>query len=128
MNGNLRKDQNFVKFGSQIEMDSCFGPQFSSTYELRSVVEHLGGANSGHFITMRRHNWGANLDTNLISKSHVEEKHTKAYLELIQSDLRSESQVKTGTWVLANDAEIRFISLKQVLQSNAYMLFYSLRP
>lgn len=52
--GNMRKNQNYIKFSKTIDLSDCFGEQFKHKYELKSVVEHLGGPNSGHFIVSHR--------------------------------------------------------------------------
>jgi uncharacterized UBP type Zn finger protein len=72
-------------------------------YDLVSVVEHLGNAESGHYITYRR----------------ISPPSTSVDSQLIHS-LSSE-------WVVCSDGSVRNVSFKDVASSCAYLLFYEKR-
>ena len=58
MYGNIVKNNSFIKFPQLLNLNQWFDTKFEhNKYELKSVVEHLGGADSGHFITYRKHIW-----------------------------------------------------------------------
>ncbi|GAB1608180.1 ubiquitin carboxyl-terminal hydrolase 30-like [Argonauta hians] len=64
------------------------------TYRLIAVIEHIGDVVSGHFVSYRR-----------CPTSKSGEKHS-------------------DKWLFTSDALVRKVSLAQVLNSEAYMLFY----
>jgi len=73
---------------------------------------------------MRKINWKtdnikkANFDESKASKS-------KSYIDLMSDYSESGINIQNpGTWVSANDENIRFVSLHEVLSRNAYMIFY----
>lgn len=55
--GNICKNNKFIKFPQILNLGNIFGSQNTHVYQLKSVVEHYGGANSGHYVTMRKVNW-----------------------------------------------------------------------
>jgi ubiquitin C-terminal hydrolase len=72
-------------------------------YDLLSVVEHLGNAESGHYITYRR-----------ISPPSTSVDSQQGY------SLSSE-------WVVCSDGSVRNVAFKDVASSCAYLLFYERR-
>ena len=126
------KINNFIKFPYLLRASKWFGDNFNHQFELKSVVEHLGGANSGHFLTMRKLNWSndAKYNVDALEESHkVEElNHKSAFIRSL-TDLNEGSDYPSedwnpGAWIIANDSSVSFISLSEVLKSTAYMLFY----
>ena len=122
--GNIIKNNKFIKFPQILKLNNCFGDQFCQQYELKSVAEHFGGSGGGHFTAMRKINWKtdnikkANFDESKASKS-------KSYIDLMSDYSESGINIQNpGTWVSANDENIRFVSLHEVLSRNAYMIFY----
>ena len=73
-----------------------YGTRLSPRYVLMAVVQHLGGADSGHYITYRR------------KPCHMQ----------MAADMH-ESQ-----WVQISDDKIWDVPLKTVLAAEAYLLFY----
>lgn len=64
------------------------------TYRLIAVIEHIGDVVSGHFVSYRR-----------CPTSKSGEKHS-------------------DKWLFTSDTVVKKVSLSQVLNSEAYMLFY----
>ena len=128
MFGNISKNHAFIKFPNVLDISECFEGQDKQKYELKSVVEHLGGSNSGHFMTMRKLEWGK--EQNSLKLDHdsnaLKDKLRKSESIFgINGAISSEDlENYPGTWVRANDDLIDFISLKEVLHTDAYMLFY----
>eukprot|EP00345_Euplotes_harpa_P002215 CAMPEP_0168331850 /NCGR_PEP_ID=MMETSP0213-20121227/8586_1 /TAXON_ID=151035 /ORGANISM="Euplotes harpa, Strain FSP1.4" /LENGTH=133 /DNA_ID=CAMNT_0008335719 /DNA_START=1359 /DNA_END=1760 /DNA_ORIENTATION=- len=129
----MHKDKNFIRFPQILRTTTCFGKQFDYYYDLKSVVEHLGGANSGHFLTMRKLPWGSHtgcqdLDHSPSHGQDVDESRSSAFKKLLEGQNEfidyPINHDNPGTWVLANDSSISFVPLKDVLNSSAYMLFY----
>ena len=135
MDGNVYKDKNFIKFPYLLNASKWFGEFFNHHFQLKSVVEHIGGANSGHYISMRQLNWSNNLNPNKLVDSIYQNNKFEASscksafirsLSGISDDYEDYplSEWNPGTWVIANDSSIEFIPLSDVLKSTAYMLFY----
>jgi len=68
---------------------------FNNNYSLRAVVVHMGGIDSGHFVTYRR-----------------------------EPFCPVESGSKVRNWYYTSDSVVRMASVEEVLKSNPYMLFY----
>jgi len=72
----------------------------NSNYMLRAVVVHLGGIDSGHFVTYRRE-----PSCPLTSEPSQNSKTRKS-------------------WFCTSDSVVREVPVEDVLKSNPYMLFY----
>lgn len=72
----------------------------NSNYTLRAVVVHLGGIDSGHFVTYRRE-----PSCPLTSEPSQNSKTRKS-------------------WFCTSDSVVREVPVEDVLKSNPYMLFY----
>jgi len=73
---------------------------FTNNYTLRAVVVHMGGIDSGHFVTYRREPV-CPVDSG-----------------------SSDSSGKRKSWFYTSDSVVRSASVEEVLKSNPYMLFY----
>lgn len=93
--GNLTKRQDFVRFQEELNVSNLVYTNRLTenwkpvVYHLRAVVEHLGTAHSGHFVTFRQHSM--------------------------------EGRVK---WFYTSDTFVRAATIKEVMKSSPYMLFY----
>jgi len=83
--------------GFSTAMDSC---SFNNNYALRAVVVHLGGIDSGHYVTYRR----------------------EPVCPVTSSMTSSERQPRR--WFYTSDALVKEVSVEDVLKTNPYMLFY----
>lgn len=72
----------------------------TSSYTLMAVVQHLGGAGSGHYVTLRR------------APRHY------------RGDDAAADSGSPCSWIKVSDDVVRPASLAEVLDSQAYMLFY----
>ena len=66
---------------------------------MRAVVVHMGGIDSGHFVTYRR----------------------EPACPLADLD---QAASKRKAWFYTSDSVVREVSVEEVLKSNPYMLFY----
>jgi len=76
------------------------------TYDLVSVVEHLGNANSGHYITYRR----------VVSPPPSHKSSTSV-----------DEEATSPEWVVCSDGSVRNVTFSQVTSCAAYILFYERR-
>lgn len=101
----LAKDERRVRFSGRMcawrQPWELVGPGTQRpTYELAAVVEHLGGAlASGHYQTYRRVNSPGELP-----------------------------QDRSVQWYCCSDTTVQPVGLEQVLQAQAYLLFYTMTP
>lgn len=74
----------------------------SYVYKLKSVLEHWGNSYCGHYVAMKRLDWGS------------------------KASLKGEKEIPGGSypWVLADDESTSFKDSYDSLQMEAYMLFY----
>lgn len=123
--GNLVKNSKFIKFPQILKLSRCFGEQYTHQYELKSVAEHIGGSYGGHYVAMRKMNWRTDKRNHEMESNESKLSHSKSYMELMDDYSESGINIQNpGTWVLANDEYIKFITLQEVLSTKAYMLFY----
>ena len=63
-----------------------FYHNYSRIYNLQAVVEHLGGPESGHYCTYRRHGsqWICTSDTAVYPVSRTEVLQCQAYMLMYQ--------------------------------------------
>lgn len=100
--GRISKLSGHVRFQETLDMRPFMDPRCikdRTAYNLIGVVEHSGSMGGGHYVAYVRGN-GSGSRTSTGSSS-------------------------TGkTWFYASDAYVREVSLAEVLQSEAYILFY----
>jgi len=77
-----------------LTLDSS-GGSFNNNYALRAVVVHLGGIDSGHYVTYRR-------EPQCPVSDHKEQRQ----------------------WFYSSDSLIKEVTVEDVLKTNPYMLFY----
>lgn len=100
----LDKEEAKVKVDGSYKSSDLDANSHLLTYDLVSVVEHLGNANSGHYITYRRVSPPSQK-----SSTSVDEEAT------------------TPEWVVCSDGSVRNVTFAQVASCTAYMLFYEKR-
>ena len=97
----LDKEEAKVKVDGSYKSSDLDANSHLLTYDLVSVVEHLGNANSGHYITYRR----------VSPPSH-------------KSSTSVDEEATTPEWVVCSDGSVRSVTFAQVASCTAYMLFY----
>lgn len=100
----LDKEEAKVKVDGSYKSSDLDANSHLLTYDLVSVVEHLGNANSGHYITYRR----------VSPPSH-------------KSSTSVDEEATTPEWVVCSDGSVRSVTFAQVASCTAYMLFYEKR-
>lgn len=100
---------------------SVSGHDGGMDYDLRAVIVHRGGADSGHYTAFRK------LESN-------HEETVEALPGLARKALHGEGEGEKGgvgagkeEWVYISDEDVETVSEKKVLSSEAYMLFYRQR-
>ncbi|KAH7664142.1 Ubiquitinyl hydrolase 1 protein [Dioscorea alata] len=98
--GRLSKLRGHIPFQETLDLKPYMDPRSDKTekcsYRLVGVVEHSGGMSGGHYV------------------AYVRGERSKG------KDLKSSGPA----WYYASDAFVRGVSLNEVLQSDAYILFY----
>lgn len=100
---------------------SVSGQDGGMDYDLRAVIVHRGGADSGHYTAFRK------LESN-------HEEAMEAPAGLARRAPRGRGEGESGEhgagkeeWVYISDEDVETVSEKKVLSSEAYMLFYRQR-
>lgn len=91
-------------------------------YDLRAVIVHDGGADAGHYKAFR--NLGSGAEP---KKAMKETRPAPDMLEQTRRVLRRSSSMSDayeGRWVSLSDETVQAVSAREVLASQAYMLFY----
>lgn len=84
-------------------------------YDLKAVIVHQGGANTGHYTAFRK------------LESGEEDSRSEATEMAHQPAPRGRGAQGEGDWVDISDETVRRVSVRHVLASQAYMLFYRRR-
>eukprot|EP00268_Persea_americana_P040468 TRINITY_DN40204_c0_g1_i2.p1 TRINITY_DN40204_c0_g1~~TRINITY_DN40204_c0_g1_i2.p1 ORF type:complete len:1010 (-),score=211.69 TRINITY_DN40204_c0_g1_i2:505-3534(-) len=99
--GRLSKLSGLVSFRDTLDLCPYMGPRSGEMekcmYRLVGVVEHSGTMRGGHYV---------------------------AYFKGAMSRGKIEKEGGSSTWYYASDAHVHEVSLTEVLQSEAYILFY----
>ncbi|XP_068666333.1 ubiquitin carboxyl-terminal hydrolase 2-like [Aristolochia californica] len=100
--GRLCKISGHVSFRETLNLGPYMDPRFKEDdekcwYRLVGVVEHLGTMRGGHYV---------------------------AYVRGERNKRQSGNDVLSSVWFYASDTSVREVSLAEVLQSEAYILFY----
>ncbi|XP_074569664.1 ubiquitin carboxyl-terminal hydrolase 2-like [Curcuma longa] len=99
--GRLSKLRGHVLFQEILDLRLYLDPRCEEkencSYSLFGVVEHSGGMSGGHYI---------------------------AYVRGQRDSGKARKDVNSSSWFYASDAHIREAALSEVLQSEAYILFY----
>lgn len=99
--GRYKKLKGHVRFNEMLDIQPFMDPRCkvnnSSTYRLVGVVEHLGTMTSGHYI---------------------------AYARACKIGGRQQQSSGSKSWFYASDGQVREASLEEVLNCEAYILFY----
>lgn len=88
-------------------------------YDLRAVIVHDGGADAGHYKAFRNLGSGEG--------AMKETRPAPDMLEQTRRVLRRSSSLSDtydGSWVSLSDETVQAVSVREVLASQAYMLFY----
>ncbi|KAG9445700.1 hypothetical protein H6P81_011828 [Aristolochia fimbriata] len=99
--GRLSKISGHVSFRETLNLRPYMDPRFKEDekcwYHLVGVVEHQGTMRGGHYV---------------------------AYVRGERNKRQSENDILNSVWFYASDAFVREVSFTEVLQSEAYILFY----
>uniref|UniRef100_A0ACD5YE17 Uncharacterized protein n=1 Tax=Avena sativa TaxID=4498 RepID=A0ACD5YE17_AVESA len=100
-NGRFRKLKGHVCFKETLDIRPFMDPRSkendSTTYRLVAVVEHMGSMTCGHYV---------------------------AYVRSGKIGGRQQQSRATKSWFYASDSQVRETSLQEVLNCEAYILFY----
>jgi len=99
--GRYKKLKGHVRFKEMLDIQPFMDPRCNenttSTYRLVGVVEHLGTMTGGHYI---------------------------AYVRACKIGGRQQQSSGSKSWFYASDGQVREASLEEVLNCEAYILFY----
>lgn len=102
---------------------SVSGHDGGMDYDLRAVIVHRGGADSGHYTAFRK-----------LGSNHEEVGEAPPGLARKAPHEQGEGEGEKGEhgagkeeWVYVSDEDVETVSEKKVLSSEAYMLFYHQR-
>ncbi|RLN54057.1 hypothetical protein BBJ29_008313 [Phytophthora kernoviae] len=101
----------------------------SLCYELIAVVVHMGNKRSGHYVAYVSRS--RRRDALLLSRSrsrHLSEENASSSPEATTPTTGRVSEGPSRTWFYVSDTVVKRVSFEQVLQCEAYMLFYQRRP
>lgn len=87
-------------------------------YDLRAVIVHQGSADNGHYTAFRK------LESGEEGPASTE---AAAGLGVAQQALRGRGGAREEDWVDISDETVKRVSVRDVLASQAYMLFYRRR-
>jgi len=108
--------------------------RLSFMFALAAVIEHKGGAQSGHYVTYRRQNMllrrcrpprdhlKENSDND--GRGTTERAQQEQWEDAKSDILANMKRVQSSKWFFASDSAVSEVSLSRVLQSQAYLLFY----
>lgn len=127
--GRTKKITQHIQFDPLLDMSSFVKPSSSSSsssrrrnqtsYELIAVVVHKGNKRSGHYVA-----YVSRSSTQLALQLHG---NSDAVEDEPEFDPRAEihtSEDPTRSWYYISDSVVQSVTLEQVLQCEAYMLFY----
>ncbi|TVU08816.1 hypothetical protein EJB05_42231 [Eragrostis curvula] len=99
--GRFKKLKGHVRFKEMLDIQPFMDPRSkendSTTYRLVGVVEHMGSMTGGHYI---------------------------AYVRACKIGGRQQQSTGSKSWFYASDGHVREASLEEVLNCEAYLLFY----
>ncbi|XP_062193156.1 ubiquitin carboxyl-terminal hydrolase 1-like isoform X2 [Phragmites australis] len=99
--GRFKKLKGHVRFKEMLDIRPFMDPRSkendNTTYRLVGVVEHMGSMTGGHYI---------------------------AYVRAGKIGGRQQQSSSTKSWFYASDGQVREASLQEVLNCEAYLLFY----
>lgn len=90
-------------------------------YDLRAVIVHRGGADSGHYTAFRK------LESNTEEAAEAQAGPKAPHEEGEGEGERGQHGAGKEEWVYISDEDVETVSEKKVLSSEAYMLFYRQR-
>ncbi|XP_057841225.2 ubiquitin carboxyl-terminal hydrolase 2 isoform X2 [Cryptomeria japonica] len=103
--GRLSKLSGHVTFQERLDIRPYLDPRCpdkdNCVYYLRGVVEHMGTMRSGHYVA-----------------------YVRCCEDENYQDAGRDGQPEKSLWYYASDSHVRRISFSEVLQSEAYLLFY----
>eukprot|EP00743_Colponemidia_sp_Colp-15_P010192 GILK01011200.1.p1 GENE.GILK01011200.1~~GILK01011200.1.p1 ORF type:complete len:528 (-),score=55.94 GILK01011200.1:47-1579(-) len=136
IHGTVRKDSRFVQFPIEFDLSNFLQSESTTSstsrssmlqYRLCAVIEHQGGARSGHYTTYRRaypkliHKDDLTVSSPLISSTT---KSVEVGSALSRPKYLSSMARESSRWVETSDESVRWIEEKELLRAQAYMLFY----
>ncbi|KAG7386555.1 hypothetical protein PHYBOEH_008629 [Phytophthora boehmeriae] len=101
----------------------------SLCYELIAVVVHMGNKRSGHYVAYVSRS--RRREALLLSRSrsrHLSEENASSSPEATTPKISRSGEGPSRTWFYVSDTVVKRVSFEQVLQCEAYMLFYQRRP
>lgn len=136
--GRLKKITQHIQFDGVMDMapyvdnsKTTTKPKQSTLYELVAVVVHMGNKRSGHYVayvSRSRMRDAQPLDDASSSKGAEPTLHRDS-----DDDFDSRAEILTSenpsrSWYYISDTVIKRVAFEQVLQCEAYMLFYRQLP
>uniref|UniRef100_K3WJD6 Ubiquitin carboxyl-terminal hydrolase n=1 Tax=Globisporangium ultimum (strain ATCC 200006 / CBS 805.95 / DAOM BR144) TaxID=431595 RepID=K3WJD6_GLOUD len=114
----------FMEMAPYIDKSSLAGGKTPTCYELIAVVVHMGNKRSGHYVAYVSRS--RKRDAAPIKVNHAQELDSDD-----EFDPRAEihtSENPSRSWYYISDTTVKPVAFEQVLQCEAYMLFYRQLP
>ncbi|CAH0479873.1 unnamed protein product [Peronospora belbahrii] len=100
--------------------------KYSLCYELIAVVVHMGNRRSGHYVAYVSRSRRREALLAARARSRFTSEEGRAAASMVTTPRIKEGSPRT--WYYVSDTVVKRVSLEQVLQCEAYMLFYQRRP